>query len=128
MRWVTGAVLDVCCVIVFVAIGRASHDEGDALAGFARTAWPFLSGLAAGWLVTRAWRRPAALVPTGAGIWLVTVAAGMLLRVVAGQGIAVSFVIVALVFLGAVMFGWRAVARRVRGTSGSGADRPGVRV
>ena len=43
-------VLDVACVLVFVIIGRASHGEG--LIGVASTAWPFLAGLAGGWLAT----------------------------------------------------------------------------
>jgi hypothetical protein len=111
MRWTTAAGLDLCCVAVFVVIGRASHAEAYSAAGLARTAWPFLAGAALGWALTRAWRRPAALLPAGAGIWLSAVAAGMVLRVVSGQGTAVTFVIVALVFLGATMLGWRAVAR-----------------
>lgn len=112
MRMVTAAVLDLCCVLAFVLIGRASHSEGETLAGAAKTAWPFLAGLLIGWLVTRGWRRPAALLATGAGVWLATVAAGMALRAVSGQGIAATFVLVALVFLGLAMFGWRAVAGR----------------
>lgn len=112
MRAVTGAVLDLCCVGAFVAIGRASHGEGETLAGLARTAWPFLAGLALGWLATRAWRRPAALVPAGAGVWLSTVALGMVLRVVSGQGTAAAFIGVALAFLGLFMFGWRLLAGR----------------
>jgi FtsH-binding integral membrane protein len=119
MRPVTGAVLDLCCVGAFVAIGRASHSEGDALAGLARTAWPFLAGLAVGWLVTRAWRRPGALVPTGLGVWVSTVALSMVLRVVSGQGTAAAFIAVALAFLGLFLLGWRLVARRLA-TSSSG--------
>jgi peptidoglycan/LPS O-acetylase OafA/YrhL len=103
-------VLDLCCLIVFVVIGRASHDESDALGGIATTAWPFLCGLAAGWLLTRAWRRPAAPIRTGVGVWLTTVVAGMALRAASGQGVAAAFVVVALVFLGAVLLGWRALA------------------
>lgn len=103
---------DVCCVAAFVVIGRASHTEGETLAGLARTAWPFLAGLAVGWLVTRAWRQPAAVLGAGAGVWLSTVALGMVLRVVSGQGTAVAFVLVALVFLGLFMLGWRLVAGR----------------
>jgi len=66
---VGGALPDLCCVIAFIMIGRASHTEGETLAGLARTAWPFLSGLTVGWLVTRAWQRPAALFPVGVGGW-----------------------------------------------------------
>jgi Protein of unknown function (DUF3054) len=112
MRAVTGAGLDLCCVAAFVVIGRASHAEGETLAGLARTSWPFLAGLAAGWLATRAWRRPGALVRSGVGVWLATVALGMVLRVVSGQGIAVAFVFVALAFLGLFMLGWRLLAGR----------------
>ena len=112
MRPATGAVLDLCCVAAFVAIGRASHSEGDALAGLARTAWPFLAGLAVGWLCARAWRRPAALVPTGLGVWISTVALGMVLRVVSGHPAAVAFIGVALAFLGLFLLGWRLVVSR----------------
>jgi hypothetical protein len=103
-------VIDVCCVIVFVAIGRAAHRHGESPGGLASTAWPFLVGLGVGLLVTRAWRRPAAIVPGGIGAWLGTVAVGMVLRVVAGQGTAVAFIVVALCFLGLFLLGWRVVA------------------
>lgn len=105
-----GMLIDACCVIAFVAIGRASHHHGESLGGVASTAWPFLAGLAIGLLVTRAWRRPGAIVPTGLGAWLGAVAVGMLLRVVAGQGTAAAFIAVALAFLGLFLLGWRAVA------------------
>jgi FtsH-binding integral membrane protein len=74
-------------------------------------AWPFLAGLAAGLLVTRAWRQPAAIVPAGLGAWLGAVAVGMLLRVAAGQGTAPAFIGVALAFLGLFLLGWRAAAQ-----------------
>lgn len=121
-RWQVAAAIDAVCVLVFVAIGRASHDEGNALAGLATTAWPFLGGLALGWPVARAWRRPLALAPTGVVIWLVTVATGMGLRVLSGQGTAVAFIMVALTFNALTLLGWRALrllfARR-RTTAGS---------
>jgi hypothetical protein len=47
-------------------------------------------------------------------VWLSTVAVGMALRVVSGQGTAVAFVFVALGFLGATMLGWRIVLVVVR--------------
>ena len=103
-------IIDVCCVIVFVAIGRSAHRHGESAGGLASTAWPFLVGLGVGLLVTRAWRRAAAIVPGGIGAWLGTVAVGMLLRVVAGQGTAPAFIAVALCFLGLFLLGWRVVA------------------
>jgi|SRR5580658_1433167 hypothetical protein len=104
-------VLDCCCVLAFVIIGRASHERGESLGGIASTAWPFLAGLAGGWLAVRAWRRPLGLFPAGMGAWLGTVAVGMVLRVVAGQGTALAFVLVALGFLGLFLLGWRLVPR-----------------
>jgi peptidoglycan/LPS O-acetylase OafA/YrhL len=108
---VRAAVIDVCCILLFVVIGRASHTKGESAAGVASTAWPFLAGLAVGWLAVRAWRRPAAIVPSGAAAWLGTVAVGMVLRVLAGQGTAFSFIVVALIFLGLFLLGWRLAAR-----------------
>jgi hypothetical protein len=119
MRAATGVVLDLCCVGAFVAIGRANHGEGETVAGLARTAWPFLTGLAIGWLATRAWQRPSAVTAVGVGVWVSTVALAMVLRVVSGQGIAVAFIFVALAFLGLFMLGWRAAASRFA-TSSSG--------
>ena len=104
-------ILDCCCVLVFVIIGRASHVQGESPAAIASTAWPFLAGLAGGWLAGRAWRRPYPLWPAGVGAWLGTVAVGMLLRVVSGQGTAPAFIGVALGFLGLFLLGWRLLAR-----------------
>lgn len=113
-RVVLAAVADVLVVIVFVAIGRRSHDEGGALAGIASTAWPFLVGLGVGWIVTQAWRRPTALA-TGVGIWIVTVLVGMLVRrFLAGDGTAPAFIVVATIFTGTFLIGWRAIAALLR--------------
>ncbi len=109
-RPVLAGVADAACVVAFATIGRGSHAEGLTLPGIAVTAWPFLAGAAAGWLLARAWRRPAAL-PTGAVVWVAAVAGGMALRAVSGQGTALSFVVVTTVVLGALLVGWRALAR-----------------
>ena len=105
------AAADVVAILVFVAIGRRSHDEtGNAVVGAMRVAAPFLIGLAAGWSVARAWRRPMA-VTTGLVIWPVTVIVGMLLRrTVFDRGTALSFVIVATIVTGVFLIGWRAIA------------------
>ncbi|PZU33489.1 MAG: DUF3054 domain-containing protein [Microbacterium sp.] len=113
-RAVTGAaLLDAAFVVVFAAIGRASHAE-DVLGGLAVTAWPFLVALAAGWAVTLAWRAPAAPLRTGLPVWALTVVGGMLLRAASGQGVQVAFVIVASLVVGLFLIGWRAVALLVR--------------
>lgn len=103
--------LDVVSVAVFCAAGRRSHAEGIDIAGVAQTAWPFLSGTAIGWLLSRGWRRPTAVAPTGVVIWVCTVAVGMLLRSLTGQGVAVSFILVASTVTAVLLLGWRTVAR-----------------
>ena len=105
--------LDVVLVTTFAAIGRASHGE-QTFAGLWQTAWPFLTALVVGWLVTLAWRAPAAPVRTGLGVWAVTVVGGMLLRLASGQGIAPAFIIVAATVLLVFLVGWRLIAAWVR--------------
>jgi len=101
--------LDIVLVVAFAATGRASHDS-DVWAGLWQTSWPFLAGLAIGWLVTLAWRAPTAPVRTGLGVWAITVAGGMLLRAASGQGTAVPFIVVASVTLLVALVGWRVIA------------------
>ncbi|QSE90063.1 DUF3054 domain-containing protein [Rhodococcus pseudokoreensis] len=116
-KYLPALALDVVLVIVFCAIGRRSHDEANALTGLATTAWPFLSGLAVGWLATIALYRDKfdalLIVPTGIVVWLSTLVVGMLLRVVSSQGTAFSFIIVAGTVLAVFLVGWRAVAKIV---------------
>jgi hypothetical protein len=104
-------VTDVICVVVFCTVGRRSHAEGLNLAGIADTAWPFLAGTAVGWLVSRGWQRPAAVIPTGAVVWVCTVAVGMVLRNVTSAGVAPSFVVVASLSTALLLVGWRVGAR-----------------
>jgi hypothetical protein len=108
-RWPALAA-DTLCVLVFCAVGRGSHDERVTIAGLAQTAWPFLVGAAVGWLASRGWRRPLAIVPTGVVVWLCTVAVGMVLRKATSGGVAVTFVVVASLVTAALLLGWRAVA------------------
>ncbi len=106
--WAVGA--DVVLVIVFAAIGRASHQHGIDALGVLETAWPFLAGLAAGWLALRAWRAPMAPLRTGAPLVVIAVVLGMVLRVVSGGTAAVAFIIVATVTLLVFLVGWRGIA------------------
>ena len=109
VRPLPAAVLDVAAVLAFVVAGRRTHGGGD-VTGVAEAAWPFLLALAAGWLAARAWRAPSAVLRTGVPVWVVTVALGMLLRRLAGDGTATAFVVVATAALGVLLLGWRAVA------------------
>jgi hypothetical protein len=102
--------LDGIVVLVFVAIGRSVHRHGLDVAGIASTLWPFALGLGCGWLAVLATRQDPTGLREGAEITVVTVALGMVLRVLSGQGTVVAFVLVALGFLGAAMMLWRVVA------------------
>ncbi|MDG5482442.1 DUF3054 domain-containing protein [Mycolicibacterium gadium] len=104
----TALATDVVCVVVFCTIGRRSHAEGLTLSGIAETAWPFLVGTLTGWLLSRAWQRPAALVPSGVAVWLCTVVVGMLLRKLTSAGTAPSFIVVASLSTALLLLGWRA--------------------
>jgi Protein of unknown function (DUF3054) len=106
---VAAAVLDACCVLSFVVIGRHAHHNGESLTGIWHTAWPFLAGLAIGLVAARYWRRPAAIAPAGIGAWVGAAGAGMLIRVLAGQGTAAAFIVVAAAFLALFLIGWRAL-------------------
>jgi hypothetical protein len=123
---------DLACVVVFVVIGRRSHDEGSAVVGALKVMAPFAIGLTAAWL--SAWRvwatrpnLPEATAGDGVGeglfeqrtfalrIWVVTLVVGLgLRRLVFDRGIAPGFVIVATLFLGVTFFGWRMIAIRLR--------------
>jgi Protein of unknown function (DUF3054) len=106
-------VLDVVLVVIFAVSGRSSHHESLNLGGFFTTAWPFLTALAGGWLLTRNWRAPVRIWPNGICLWLITVAGGMALRILSGETAAFSFVIVATLVLGLFLLGHRTIMNLV---------------
>lgn len=113
---------DLVGVVLFVIIGRRSHDEGNAVTGTLRVAAPFLLALVTAWLVRRRSVEQSATIGFGIPVWLVTVVVGLALRrVVFGQGLALPFIIVATLFLALVLLGWRLfyarLARRQRATA-----------
>jgi len=107
LGWLAPLVGDIICVLVFCAVGRRSHDEGLSVTGVATTAWPFLTGTVVGWLASRGWRQPTAVVPTGVSVWLCTVVVGMVLRKASSAGVAASFVVVAASVTALFLLGWR---------------------
>ena len=115
------ALADVACVLALASGGLATHSADEGMARLLVVAWPFAAGTALGWLVTRAWRRPWALWPTGVVVWGCTWALGVLLRVLTDQGVAPAFQLVSFGFLAVTMLGWRGVVALV------GVLRPGDR-
>ncbi len=100
-------------VLAFVVIGRASHHHGETATGIVSTAWPFVLGLGAGWLVVAVRGRTGARVADGAVVLVTMVVVGNALRVLVGQGSAAAFVAVTLAFNGVFMLGPRALWLRV---------------
>ncbi|MBT2495093.1 DUF3054 domain-containing protein [Microbacterium sp. ISL-59] len=115
MRYLPAVIVDIVLVLVFAAIGRASHDENPA--GFLLTAWPFLIALAIGHVLAALLparpRRPWSVL-WGTVVWVVTVAGGMLIRVLSGDTAEVPFIIVATIVLGVFLVGWRAITALLR--------------
>ena len=108
----TAVAFDVAAVLLFVAIGRRSHDEdGNVLTGALGVAAPLLIGLALSWALGRVWTRPFAW-QSGVIVWVGTVVDGVLLRrFVFDRSTATGFIIVATIFLGIAFNGWRGLAR-----------------
>lgn len=123
MRYLPAVIVDVVLVLIFAAIGRASHEEDPG--GFLLTAWPFLIALVIGHLLAALLpgrpRRPWSML-WGTVVWVATVAGGMLIRVLSGDTAEVPFIVVATIALGVFLVGWRAIAallRRRRAASGA---------
>ena len=107
--------LDVTSVLVFVALGRRTHDAGNGMLGYLEVAAPFVLALVVAWLAVLLSRRNPRTLVTGAVVAALTWLLGLLLRAtVFDGGTATAFVIVAGLFLFATMLGWRVVAVVVR--------------
>ncbi len=106
--------MDAACIGLFVVIGRSSHHEGNAVTETIGIAAPFLIALAVGWAVVIARKQPHGRSAAGGlVISLITVSLGLVLRrFVFDRGTALAFVIVATLFLGFLLNGWRTTLGR----------------
>ncbi|PYH01597.1 DUF3054 domain-containing protein [Arthrobacter stackebrandtii] len=116
------AAADIVLVLLFALSGRSSHSESMTAAGVLETAWPFLAALTAGWLIVRAWQNPLRIWPQAVCLWLITVAGGMLLRIVSGSTAELPFVIVATLVLALFLLGHRLLASLVTRRTQQGRD------
>ncbi|GAB2458066.1 DUF3054 domain-containing protein [Xylanimonas ulmi] len=108
---------DVVVLVVFLMFGSAAHGSADRGTGhLVALGATFFAGLAAGWALSRAWRAPARLWPTGVIIWLTTVVVGVVLRglLIPDAGFEPGFLLITTGFLGVTLLGWRALARPPR--------------
>ena len=109
----TSKLIDVLAVLIFVAIGRRSHDEANSISGLLQTAAPFLIAVALSWVIVT-FAKPGGTFVPALTTWAITVSVGMLLRNLAfGEGTALSFIIVTTITLFVLIVGARLIAARV---------------
>jgi hypothetical protein len=105
--WPIAVVADALVVLVFAAVGRANHHKSAGMVGVWHTAWPFLIGTTLALGLTALTKADPLGLRTGIRVWVWTVVIGMIVRHAAGHGTPFTFVIVALLVLGALFLGWR---------------------
>ena len=106
-------VYDTLCVLLFVVIGTRNHKTDTGLSGIIYVAAPFFIALSLAHLAPMM-QRGAKALPHQYVVWGYTIVMGMVLRNFAfDRGTAPAFVIVATIFLGVTMLGWRALAERL---------------
>ncbi len=110
LNGIRAGLADLLVTLVFAVVGRASHHEAFSVAGLAITWWPFAIGAAAGWLICYRLRIRVGSIGGGLITTALAVVLGMLLRLLSGQGVQVSFVIVTSIILIIGMVGWRLVS------------------
>ena len=105
-------VFDALCVLLMIVIGTRNHKTDTGITGILFVAAPFWIALSLAHLAPLLQRKNRKGTNTFV-VWGYTVAMGMLLRnMVFNRGTATAFIIVATVFLGITMFGWRAFVAR----------------
>ena len=103
---------DALCVLLMVVIGTRNHKTDTGITGILFVAAPFWIAMSLTHLAPLLQRKNRN-DPNPYMVWGYTVVMGMLLRnMVFNRGTAAAFIIVATVFLGITMFGWRAVVAR----------------
>ena len=110
---------DLLALLLFVVMGRSSHDEGNPVPGILGTAWPFIVA----WLtvapVMGAFRQhPGAGVAAVARVtvisWLTALPVAALLRAIAlGRVSPWTFYLVTLIVAGVLLLVWRSVVAYV---------------
>lgn len=113
-RWLAPLAADLLCVLALAAGGKDTHDADQSEWVVLVIAWPFALAAAAAHLALLSRGRSTSRVwPEGAVVVVVTHVLGMVVRGLAGRGLAPGFLVVAGLFLTATMLGWRLVVRLV---------------
>ena len=103
---------DALCVLLMVVIGTRNHKTDTGITGILFVAAPFWIAMSLAHLAPLLQRKNRK-EQNAYVVWGYTVVMGMVLRnMVFDRGTATAFIIVATVFLGITMFGWRALLAR----------------
>ena len=103
---------DALCVLLMVVIGTRNHKTDTGITGILFVAAPFWIAMSLAHLAPLLQRKNRKEQNVYM-VWGYTVVMGMVLRnMVFNRGTAAAFIIVATVFLGITMFGWRALLAR----------------
>lgn len=104
---------DLLCVLAMAVIGTNNHKTDTGISGILFVAAPFLIATTLSRVFMRLNKKDETTVVDGVTVVLFTVAIGMILRRFAfDRGTATPFVIVATLFLGSTMLGWRGLMAR----------------
>jgi hypothetical protein len=114
----TALLVDLVLVVLFSIVGYYTHAQNFDPSGITDTAWPFLVGLLAAWLLNSVWTAPLAPLRTGVGVWATTVLLGLVIRALLGDGTAGPFIVVAASLNFLTLVGWRTIATAVAGRTG----------
>jgi DUF3054 family protein len=106
---------DLAVAVLYVVVGRLSHDEGIGAGGLLHTGWPFLAGLLGGYVGVALTRWPPMCLRAGLVVSIKMVIIGLVLRYgVARDDVPLSYAVVTAVVLIGLTSAWRAVAARGR--------------
>jgi len=104
-------IADVAVIALFVLIGRNEHNSGSQIIGYLTTVGPFLMAIAIAWCIPQVRRSPTSAA-AGLIVWGLVIILGMTFRrALFGDGTALPFVLVATIFNGSLLQGWRLIAR-----------------
>lgn len=101
-------VVDAAIVVTFATVGMFNHDSKPSLLTLVAILWPFVVGLAAGW-IGAIWNglRGLRVWPGGLLIVAVTYGLGMAFRSLSGRGLETGFLVFSAGFFVVTMLGWR---------------------
>lgn len=104
-------VFDALAILLFAIFARIAHkSEPFTAITVLNTYWPFLIGVLVAWAFFAFRRKPGSTFAAGAIVWACTVVSGLgIWAAEHGRVPHISFVIVATVMSGLLLFAWRAI-------------------